>query len=511
MAAAVCGLLASCSDFLTEDNQRALTDKQMYSNLDYTELSLKGTYTGWRECWTDEYFWIHSVGTDEIQSGAFQALKSGAERGALDKYDNNLNSLNEKVAKAWTVRWPSVGTAATIIYVLDNGNLQPGTRQAELVGEAYFIRGFIDYELSMYFGRIPISDVKRTEELGYKRQPLSDVWNFIISDLEKAAKYAPKKNEAGRATCYAAYTMLGKAYMSAPEETGLRDFNKAKEAFEEVMKGGFQLVDFADLWNYNTPNTKEAIWELQFNNTADYNKIQFQIGSRAVQSYFGDQCYFSGYDHAVPTEYAYSDIEVGGLWEDGDIRRDESIRYNFAYYGQTPDLKNIQWEDLGDEHDELKPHIKKYEDFRTDSHSGMEIKNMWKSGKNIPVLRYADVLLSYAECLNELGRTGEAVGEVNKVRERAWEYDLPAEMKWDKGMSQEDFRTKIMDERMRELFGEKWRKIDLLRTGKFVELTKEHNKWAKLSGTIDNHNIYWPIPNKELDLNPEADQNEGYR
>ena len=137
-----------------------------------------------------------------------------------------------------------------------------------------------------------------------------------------------------------------------------------------------------------------------------------------------------------------------------------------------------------------------------------------KSGKNIPVLRYADVLLSYAECLNELGQTAEAVAEVNKVRERAWEFDLPTEMKWDKGMSQEDFRTKIMDERMRELFGEKWRKIDLLRTGKFVELTKERNKWTKMNGTIDQHNIYWPIPDSEIKLNPDItddDQNEGYR
>ena len=71
-----------------------------------------------------------------------------------------------------------------------------------------------------------------------------------------------------------------------------------------------------------------------------------------------------------------------------------------------------------------------------------------------------------------------------------------------------------MDERMRELFGEKWRKIDLLRTGKFVELTKERNKWTKMNGTIDQHNIYWPIPDSEIKLNPDItddDQNEGYR
>lgn len=516
LAILACGALTSCSDFLTENCQKALTEEEIYADLDYTELNLQGIYTKWRECWKDEHFWIPSVGTDEIQSGAYQALKSGAERGALDKYDANLNSLQGKIEQEWNLRWAQVTAAAKIIRVLNNDDLVVGSKEAQLVGEASFIRGFLDYELAMYWGRIPTIDLEKilNGELGYGRQSLEDTWKFIIADLERAAKYTPKENTPGRATCYAAYTILGKAYMSAPIETGLRDFNKAKAAFEEVIKGGFQLVDYADLWDYKITNTKESIWELQFNVTTDFNQIQFQIGSRAVQSYFGDQCYFSGYDHAVPTEYAYSDIEDGGLWEEGDIRRDENIRYNFTYYGQTPDLKNILWEDLGDDHDELKPHIKKYEDFRTDSHSGFDVKNMWKSGKNIPVLRYADVLLSYAECLNELGQTAEAVTEVNKVRERAWEFDLPTEMKWDKGMSQEDFRTKIMDERMRELFGEKWRKIDLLRTGKFVELTKERNKWTKMNGTIDQHNIYWPIPDSEIKLNPDItddDQNEGYR
>ena len=60
--------------------------------------------------------------------------------------------------------------------------------------------------------------------------------------------------------------MLGKAYMSAPVETGLRDFNKAKECFEAVIGMGYQLVPYADLWNYEKPNTAESIYEFQFNN-----------------------------------------------------------------------------------------------------------------------------------------------------------------------------------------------------------------------------------------------------
>ena len=221
----------------------------------------------------------------------------------------------------------------------------------------------------------------------------------------------------------------------------------------------------------------------------------------------------SGYDHAVPTEWAYSDKAEGGIWEDGDVRKEEAIRYDFTWFGKTPDLNSVAWEDLGEDHDELKPHIKKYEDFRTDSHSGMGLNNMWYSGKNIPFLRLGNAILLYAECLNELGQTTEAIAEVNKVRERAWDFDLPAEMRWS-GMSQEQFRTELMTERVRELFGERWRRFDLVRTGKFLEYVKERNKWAKRSGTIQEWNKVWPIPLAEIDQNDDIapeDQNEGYR
>ena len=100
------------------------------------------------------------------------------------------------------------------------------------------------------------------------------------------------------------------------------------------------------------------------------------------------------------------------------------------------------------------------------------------------------------------------------MRNRAWDFSLPADKAWSEGMSQSQFREEIMTERVRELFGERWRKFDLIRTNKFLELVKERNKWAKRSGTIQQHNIVWPIPLTEINQNEdisEEDQNEGYR
>lgn len=80
-------------------------------------------------------------------------------------------------------------------------------------------------------------------------------------------------------------------------------------------------------------------------------------------------------------------------------------------------------------------------------------------------------------------------------------------------MSQDEFRANIMDERMRELCFEGWRRIDLIRTDKFVDLVKARNQWAHESGTIQDFHERYPIPDTEIKTNEAfspADQNLGY-
>lgn len=507
----------SCSDFLDEKPKTALTEEQIYSSPEYAETSLEGCYKNWRSSFHENIHYL-LVGTDEVQSGAYQALKEdGMRRGALDRYDGLLTSEVSYVEGPWNNRWKIVGEAAKLVKAL-KPERDASEYVGQLYGEACFIRAGISLELAMIYGRIPVLDLERIEagELNYGRRSMQEVWSFIINDFNEAEKYLPDTSSPQRANRYAALMLLGYAYMAAPEESGMRNFTLAKEALEQVAVGGpYSLVEYYDLWDYNIKNSAESIFEWQYENAwPNNNCIQFALGSRAVQSFFGDACYMAGYDHAVPTQWAYSDVEDGGIWEDGDIRREENIRYDFEYYGRTPDLSNISWEDIGEDHDELKPHIKKYEDFRTDTHSGMGFNNMWNSGKNIPYLRLANAILLYAEALNEIGQTSEAVKQVNRVRRRAWENMLPADKAWSEGMSKDEFREAIMTERVRELFAERWRKFDLVRTGKFVEYVKTRNEWTKRSGTIAEYNRYWPIPLKELDQNDDidyTDQNEGYR
>lgn len=514
---------ASCSDFLEQENKTQLPESKVLSDVNLAEINLQSIYSSFKELYKDAQCWYYLQGTDEIQVGALQA--KDASTGAWDYCDGAMNAENGYSADSWNRRFGIIANCAKIIRAMQAVNPQKGTKAAELLGEASFLRGFVSYQSAMIWGRIPTIDLTRIDngEINYGRQPLKDVWQFIIADLACAAELAPGKNDDGRATCYAGYAMLGRAYMSAPEETGLRDFRKGADALKEVISAGkYRLLDdYNDLWDYTKDASAEVILTTTFSAARGYaNQVQFQLGSRACAKDFGDDCYFAGYDHSVPTEHAYMDVTEGGVWEEGDTRREASIRYTFTENGVEATLAGLEWEGLSEEdHDELDPHIKKYEDPRTDISSGLGLNNMWYSGKNIPIIRYADVLLCYGECLNELGSTAEAEPYINQVRDRAFGGSQPAALRWS-GKSREQFREDLQDERIRELFGENWRRYDLVRTGKWAERLKKYNKWAAISaakGVFKEYIEYWPVPQTELNQNQDMrnaggdfDQNEGY-
>lgn len=497
-------LLGSCEGFLEEEPQTALTQDEVFGELDNIEPLILGLYTSWRNTRKDRGGFMFSLGSDESRQGAYQVTTENDQAG-LDRYDGFLAPGNNALAQQWDSRWPVVSGAAQAIYALEY-NVQDEARRLKLLGEASFVRAAVSFELVQYWGEIPVIDLARFNEFGTARQSLEIVYGQIISDLELAIDNLPEtQGDKRRATKGAAQALLGKVYLSALDESGFRDYQKAKELFEAVINSGtYSLVSqYSALWEPGSINTSESIYEFQFNNIwPDNNQTQWQMGSRVMANH--DQyCFFGGYDLMLPTAYCYDMKSNGGVWEDGDLRRQESIRFDFEYNGFTPDITS----GLGG--DELDPHIKKYEDERLDG-----IQSFWYSGKNIFFLRYSDILLCYAECLNELGSTGQAVDLINTtVRARAWGGTLPAEHTWSAGMSADEFRDNIMDERMRELCFEGWRRMDLIRTGNLVELVSERNVWAKESGTIAGYHSRYPIPLTEIQQNEEIsveDQNPGY-
>lgn len=497
----------SCKKFLDQQPKTALTQEQVFAKLDNIKPLISGLYTNWRNVRKDRGGFMFELGSDEAQQGAYQVM-TDPDQAALDKYDGYMVPRNNALTGQWNSRWPIVTAAAQAVFALQNNKEDEATR-TELLGEASFIRAGVSFELTQYWGKIPIVDQARFAQLGTKRQPLDQVYAFIINDLETAVKYLPEtQTDKSHVTKYAALALLGKVYMNAPAEANVKSFQKAADTLNLVINSGKYslLPNYADLWDPSHANSAESIYEYQFNNTyPDNNQTQWQMGSRALANLaaIGADCYFGGYDLMVPTAYCYGDKPAGGLWEAGDVRKQQSIRYDFTYKGITPTLST------GFGGDELNPHVKKYEDIRTDG-----TLSFWYSGKDIFYIRYADVLLCYAECLNELQKTSDAVNLVNStVRARAFGGVVPDSLKWDPGMSQDAFRMAMLDERMRELCFEGWRRMDLIRAGKFVDLVKVRNQWTKASGTIQAFNALYPIPLTETLQNPDipaTDQNPGY-
>jgi starch-binding outer membrane protein, SusD/RagB family len=483
--------LSSCSDFLDEKPRTQLIAEDLYADDKLITLAVDGALTQWRNTRQDRGALYMCLGTDETQQGG-QQTKESSDQGALDKYDGALNAPNTTIAGMWNARWPIIFSASQI-FRLATAN--------ELKAYGAFLRGAMTFEVAMLWGEVPIID-GTDERLG--RQPLADVYAQIVSDLTFAAEYLPEtQSNLKRPSRNVAKALLGKVYMSAPAAANVRDFAKALEQFDAVIPHYTLVSDYATIFNSEkNQSLSESIYSFQFRNVEPDNSMaQHHAGSRPVADLDG-KTYFGGYDLALPTSYYYRDKADGGLWEAGDTRKNASIRYDLT----LPDGRKPQMSWTG-QADELGPHTRKFEDVRTQGVIGF-----WNGGFPMPFLRLADILLCKAECLNELNQTSAAVDLVNTtVRTRAFGGSLTPEQTWPTGMSQEDFRVNILDERMRELAFEGWRRMDLIRTGNLTTLVKARNPWAT---NIDAHHVRYPIPDVEIKVNPEIeekDQNEGYR
>lgn len=524
LISALCLLGAtSCQDFLDKEPQSALTANQIYSDLNRLEPTVDGLYVSYRNSKANrEGFTFYMIGTDEAQQGIKEMIVYAGQPG-FDYYNGQLNSSLDKISAMWKNKWPIVNTSSLVICGLTGLEERGGDEATmqkirELKANACFMRAMSMFELSMYWGEVPIVEISSLDQtdIEYIRKPLPEVWKQIFDDFTYASKNLASGRQTGpRATKGSAIAMLGKLHMYAPVESGYRDFEKAIGYFEEINDGRYSLEPnygtLFDEWGTLEFNSPESVYEIDYEpNDNGRSGWQWDMGSKTLgQAGYSEECYLGGWDVVMPTVYMYSMKEAGGVWEEGDLRKDVNLRYEWVYDGKKYTVST-------DAIDELDPHVKKWEDRRLDRFApefpNVPNRSYYRVGKNYPMIRFADVLLCLAECLNEVGNTEGAMKIVNDVRTRAWGGNLAADKRWT-GFSKEQFRTEILNERLRELCFEGWRRMDLIRTGQFVQLIKERNRWAKESGTIEEYHMRYPIPDSEINNNSALtsdDQNPGY-
>ena len=475
-----------CTDFLKEEPQSFLVTEGSEQDKTYVEAQLMGAYKALLLYRNYRPGFLGISGTNEA-CGKTVEVNYWPNQGAIDKYNAALNSENDMTQWYWDTSYFAISRSNNTIKACHKPIID-GTDEwiKSIESEARFIRALGYFHLAQYFGRVPII----TEETditvpNYPREDLKKVYTFILDDLDFASENIHTEYRSGRATWGAIQALKVKVYMYAQEESGLRDFQKAKEIIEEIESKNIYalLPNYEDLFKEEFENNVESIYEFQFSYPEEPNTFQYYCGSRAV----GINSLGGGYGIFLPSDYYLNSFE------DSDVRLDASVRFRFYFNGV--DITN-SWD--GDP-EYVRPHCKKYEDpnFPTEPSN---------SAKNIYFMRYADLILLYAECLNELGESEKSIEQLNRVRARAKASLIVS-------MPKEDLRDFIYEERMRELGMEGWRRLDLARRGStfFVKQVSTYNHFA--TGNVKEYHVLFPIPRNEIDMNEaisEEDQNPGY-
>ncbi|CAK7073342.1 RagB/SusD family nutrient uptake outer membrane protein [Parabacteroides sp. APC149_11_2_Y6] len=501
--------LSGCS--LDEPSYGKTTSDNYYQKESDIEQALTGAYLQLRITWNEyalNHYFIGDCSTDD-------ALKGGGGDGdrseVRDLSDFTVYTTNGEVARRWEILYCLVNRCNDVIYYGPKANGDKD-KLARFVKEAKALRAFGYYCLVSSFGEVPLlTEPKQPVEiLQIPRSPVEKVYECIIADLKDASSLPSKggygAEDAYRVTRGFAKTMLAKTYMFkqdfAAAETVLHDM-------VDVDKDYALLDDYGKNWRQEFENSSESVFELPnkvYDKTiATGTNVPHYFTSRRVTGY-------QGYGFHVPTKDLYDAF-------DSD---DPRITYVFTqtgdrYKGDTADQDNS--ESLSGYHDYKMtvPAVEK---------QGMDV---WMISYNIRMIRYSDVLLMYAEVLNENGKAAQALPYLNEIRKRARQTN-PLDPRRDKQKyvpvvtnntlpdiqetNTDKLRDIIRHERRCELAMEGWRRDDLIRQKRFGTVMRNYaQKYNTTKGANfnDNRDYLLPVPQGERDKsNDILTQNPGY-
>lgn len=330
-----------------------------------------------------------------------------------------------------------------------------------VMGEAYFVRALLYFNLTRFYGKVPLvtqTTKSPEQELKVSREEVGKVYELIIADLLQAKTLLPTNNGTkARASKGAAMALLARVYLHR-NQSG--DYAAALKECEEVMaltNPKFELVpgaNYADLFTVAKQNTGETIFEISYR--PGVSQEGHNLDAVTVPA--------SGSTYAFRPE---PKIITAFNNSTGDVRKDAALGV----------FNNITY-------------IKKYQAGPPSITTNRRAQDV-----NLVVLRLADVILMRAECLNELNRNSEAIPFLDQIRQRA---GLPRTT----AVSKEEVRLAIENERFLELAFEGHRWFDLVRTKRAQAL---------LPKLTDINRVLWPVPSREIDLNPNLlPQNPSY-
>jgi hypothetical protein len=479
-------MLSSCEDFLDREPLDQIVVDNFYQNENEVNLAIIGTYGPMMDIdWQGKGWMITEIPSDNSMPGG-----TDPDFSPIDNFTVTADNL--VVGNYWARHYQLIAYANTVLAKSLDSPIDEETLLPYLA-EARFLRAVAYFDLVRVFGGVPIVDEPPVfgEDLLPARASVVEVYDFIKEDFLFAVDHLPLERsgaELGRATKGAALAFLSKVYLTR------REYTMAKDAAQAVMElGVYQLMDnYADNFELETnDNNIESIFQVQFTGCGPFGT------GNPMQAFFapwgeGITKDRDGWGSQIPTGpvIATPNTTIMDAFEEGDFRKKWTVMTSNEHY------PSINAEDGGYTYpasgaSASAGNIKKYV-----VGSGPNICFM-STPQNAHILRYADILLTYAECIMEIeggvSSNPEALDVFNQVRQRA-------------GLEPLDMIDKeiVLHERRVEFAFEGHRWFDLLRSGRAIEILSIHGK------NPDIHNLLFPIPSGELQINPNLEQNPGY-
>lgn len=416
LASALTMGMTSCSDFLDEP----IRGQQDMANYFTTEEECAKQITGCynfldgRDWWQIYKFYnmCNMVTDDEWMGNTTQ--DPGDYRPAA-QFTGNTIDLGNACQNFWQYRYKGITQCNIAINKIPQVTFNDEKYQKRLIAEAKFLRGFYYFDLVKNFGGVPLTlSLKMPSEVqGITRATTEETYAQIEQDFKDAIADLPKKSEysdadMGRATSGAAKGFLAKAYLYQGK------YQEAEPLLQELTCRGayasgtpeYKLMDdFGKVWNIDYNNNAESLFEIQTSNDTQYSlgeRYSVVVGSRDD----------SGWSWGLPT----SDLENAFI-KAGDAVR---LKYTILHDGQTA----VPGDDTWNEDNPYPISASKHKSGRCNMKLYIPVAkrpspyDAAHNSLNIRLLRYAEVLLMYAEVENALNKDTEAQWALNEVRHR---------------------------------------------------------------------------------------------
>lgn len=496
---------SACSDFLTEKAPSNLTPESFYTIPDHAEAAIASVYADLR-------FVGNGAGIFSANWQLLEALTGTSTTETAQNSDlNNLYGLvhdgyTVHVVNYWGGLYKVIAQANQVIEKVPPITPMDAKQKSKILGEARFLRASAYFTAVRLWGDIPLITKPQTassEDFLPARAPVESVYKLIVEDLIAAeASGLDWMDTRGRVGTAAVKAQLAEVYLTMAAGS----LKKGASYYKLAADKAFEVISYAksnpsviglfptymDVHKESLKNRLEHLYMIQYNTTVSGNPMGNFFPNFKPVTYSGP----GGTGSSVPTPSFYKS------YEDGDLRAKNQEGYFYTSYFTNGNGAPFELN---------APYVFKH--FNQTSNGTFGVAGTRNDNLNVPQIRYAQVLLTYAEAQNEVGGpTADSYAAFKAIRDRAKLVtpDLGA-------FSQASFRNAVWKERWQELCYEQITWFDMVRLRKaFNETTRTFEEFVGHTNLSSNQklqekHLLLPLPKAELLNNPKlTPQNPGY-